>query len=154
MVYCRKVKCQYCGRKIDIRQLNKHETKCLLNPKNIKYCPVCSKAITSIYKTKTCSHACANTYFRSGPDHPNWSDACYTTTCFHYHKHECIICGETNIVEAHHFDGNKNNNKPNNFVPLCPTHHKYMHSRFRELIDKKVIKYKKDFEKSRSVAQG
>jgi len=67
------------------------------------------------------------------------------SSCFYYHKHKCIICDEINIVAVHHFDFNNKNNEPDNLIPMCPTHHQYMHSRFRELIDKKVIEYRQSF---------
>lgn len=44
-------------------------------------------------------------------------------------------------MEAHHYDGNKNNNAPENLVPLCPTHHRYWHSRFRYIIKKRIDEY-------------
>lgn len=45
------------------------------------------------------------------------------------------------IVEVHHFDGNNTNNTPENLMPLCPTHHRYWHSRYKELVYDKVVKY-------------
>lgn len=70
--------------------------------------------------------------------------------CFAYHEKKCIICSESLIVEAHHYDGNKNNNNKNNFVPLCPTHHRYWHSNYRYLIKKQVDDYVKKFKLSLS----
>ena len=93
----------------------------------------------------TCSHSCANTYFRSGINNPNWKENTYRTTCFLYHKKECIICGENKIVEVHHLDENNKNNSPNNLIPLCPTHHQYWHSRYKVEIEQKVIDYITEF---------
>ena len=77
----------------------------------IKECPVCQtkfEALKGHAKEKvTCSYACSNTHFRSGEGNPNWKNSTYRTTCFLYHKKECIICGEKNIVTVHHFDENK-----------------------------------------------
>lgn len=57
--------------------------------------------------------------------------------CFHYHKKECIICGENKIVSVHHYDENHKNNNPENLVPLSPTHHQYVRSKYKnEVIDK------------------
>jgi len=40
-------------------------------------------------------------------------------------------------VAVHHYDENHNNNNPENLVPLCPTHHQYVHSKYKnEVIDK------------------
>ena len=58
----------------------------------------------------------------------------YRVICFHYHKYKCIICGESNVVEVHHFDKDRDNFEKENLVPLCPTHHKYMHTEFESLI--------------------
>ncbi|MBU1111519.1 MAG: HNH endonuclease [archaeon] len=40
---------------------------------------------------------------------------------------ECIICGFNKIIELHHLDDNRDNNSPNNLIPLCPNHHKMLH---------------------------
>jgi len=58
-----------------------------------------------------------------------------------YHEKKCIICGEKKIVESHHFDCDKNNNDPANLIPLCPTHHQYFHSQYRDLVEKQIITY-------------
>ena len=100
----------------------------------------------------TCSHSCSNTYFRSGKNSPTYKtdeEVGYRTLCFRYHKKECIICKEDKIVEVHHLDENRENNKIDNLVPLCPTHHKYLHSNYRYLIEDKVNEYIKDFIKLR-----
>ena len=110
-----------------------------------KTCPVCGKTFNTLknfVKEKiTCSHSCANTYFRSGEDHGNWNEDTYRTTCFAYHDKKCIICGETNIVAVHHYDGNHENNDPKNLIPMCPTHHQYMHSKFRKTLNDIVDEY-------------
>ena len=106
-------------------------------------CPVCGKGIR--YRKsdprKTCSHSCANTYFRSGVNHGNWKEDSYRTTCFHFHKKECVVCGETKIVSVHHLDENHNNNSPENLIPLCPTHHQYWHSKYKGDIEGVVLAY-------------
>lgn len=121
------------------------------NYKNRKYriiskiCPICSKIFTTKHndpKSKvTCSHSCSNTYFRSGKANGNWKDDSYRSTCFLYHKKECIICGENKIVSVHHMDENKNNNSPENLIPLCPTHHQYFHSSYRNEVEPKILSY-------------
>lgn len=117
---------------------------------NIKICPVCKKHFTQRKGEKQkicCCTACANTHFRSGLNNPGYKKkANYRTKCFHYHKYECIICGEKNIVAVHHFDENHKNNDVTNLIPLCPTHHNYMHSKYKTLILDKVLAYKKQFE--------
>ena len=114
-----------------------------------KECPICGTKFNtskdSPREKMTCSHSCANTYFRSGINNPNWKENTYRTTCFLYHKKECIICGEDKIVEVHHLDENNKNNSPNNLIPLCPTHHQYWHSRYKVEIEQKVIDYITEF---------
>lgn len=71
----------------------------------------------------------------------------YQRICFTYHPHKCCICGEEKIVAVHHYDGNHFNNEPSNLVPLCPTHHCYIHSRFKNLIIDKVMEYIENFKR-------
>lgn len=61
------------------------------------------------------------------------------------HKKECIICGEKLIVDVHHFNLNHDDNRVENLVPLCPTHHKYIHSRHAHLITEKMNEYVTNF---------
>ncbi len=116
-----------------------------------KECPVCHKMFETRERhprEKTvCSHACSNTYFRSGENHGNWNGGLglrnyYQNVCFRYHKKKCIICDEDKIVAVHHFDANNKNHEPDNLIPLCPTHHIYYHSRFKDLVEQKIIDYR------------
>jgi hypothetical protein len=131
---------------VDHFRLNKHQIK---YERIEKVCPVCGKKFKEkkgCPKEKiTCSCKCSNTYFRSGKNHPNWSDDAYRTTCFLEHEKKCVICGEEQIVEVHHYDGNHSNNKIENLIPLCPTHHKYCHSRYIFDIIDKIDEYIKNF---------
>lgn len=138
-----KLKCKYCDEFKHVSSISRHENACNSNLANQKECPVCY----SIFSTKgtTCSYSCSNTYFRSGENNPNWKESSYRTTCFLYHKKECIICGEANIVEVHHMDEDKENNTPSNLMPLCPTHHQYYHSRFKDIVFDKIIQYQNSF---------
>ena len=117
-----------------------------------KICPVCGKEfyVPNYNKDKVCcSYACSNTYFRSGENNGMYDKATkYSTICFRHHQHKCCVCGEENIVAVHHHDGNHDNNDICNLVPLCPTHHQYWHSRFRNLIQDKVDEYVKNFIKN------
>lgn len=121
-----------------------------------KTCPICGNCFETKLghkKEKTvCSHSCANTYFRSGKLNPNYKNddelngvASYVIICFRYHEKKCVCCDEKNIVEVHHYDNNKKNNKPENLIPLCPTHHKYWHSKFRSLIRSIIDEYVENF---------
>ncbi len=125
--------------------------------KAIKICPVCKNEFSTLKDSKdekyTCSYGCSNTYFRSGPKNGNWKEEAYRTTCFHYHKKECVICKEKNIVEAHHLDEDSKNHSPENLIPLCPTHHQYWHSRFKSLVENKVLEYIKMWTEDSQLSQ-
>ena len=114
-----------------------------------KECPVCSILFTTQKghqrEKQTCSYACSNTFFRSGKNNGNWKEDAYRSTCFLYHKKECVICKEKNIVEVHHQDENHENNNPENLIPLCPTHHQYYHSCYRILILDEINEYIKNW---------
>lgn len=142
--------CQYCSKQIVLFGHKRHEQFCYLNPINIKLCIVCNTPIKNwtprkrngiIKQNVTCSYSCSNKHFRSGEQNGNWKQESYRSTCFLHHKKECVICNENYIVEVHHLDGNKNNNHPSNLIPLCPTHHRYWHSRYKKFIEQKVLSY-------------
>jgi hypothetical protein len=106
-----------------------------------KICPVCNTKFEVKLRNDpnqiTCSYSCSNVYFADRRSKPkNWKN--YRTICWKYHVKKCIVCGEDKIVEVHHMDENNKNNDPKNLVPLCPTHHKYWHSRHRDLVRPQV----------------
>ena len=137
--------CQYCENKFAKGNVKKHELSCYLNPLKLKLCIVCNKPIKNYKFNTTCSYSCSNTYFRSGPDHGNWKEDAYRSTCFNFHKKKCVVCGESNIVTVHHMDENNKNNKPENLIPLCPTHHQYWHSRYKSLVEEQINFYIKNW---------
>lgn len=135
---------------IDISHFDHGSSKRVIRTTKEKICPVCgAQFTTTINKSKkekeTCSRSCANSHFRSGKDHPNWSESAYRSTCFFNHEKKCIVCDEVNIVEVHHLDEDKKNNKPENLIPLCPTHHQYWHSKFKYIIEEQVYNYIKNW---------
>jgi hypothetical protein len=131
---------------INIGHLKKRISK---YEKIIKICPICGIEFETKIGNKeektTCSYSCSNTYFRSGILNPNWKDESYRTTCFDVHKKECIICGENKIVAVHHYDENKKNNSPENLIPMCPTHHQYVHSRYKNEVMDKINDFRNNF---------
>ena len=48
-------------------------------------------------------------------------------------------------MAVHHYDENHNNNNIFNLIPLCPTHHVYIHSEFKYLIQNIVDNYIENF---------
>lgn len=135
--------CVHCGKMVTHANLKRHEASCDKNPVNLKECPVCKTMHAK--KGVTCSYACSNTYFRSGVNNPNWKDDAYQTTCWHHHGKKCVVCGEEKIVEVHHYNEIHEDNRPENLVPLCPTHHQYMHSKYRDELSPIVDKYVEKF---------
>lgn len=90
-----------------------------------------------------CSRRCANSVGGRAKADKHHADhvASYTTVAWRYHEKKCVVCNEELIVAVHHLDENHENNDPKNLVPLCPTHHQYMHSRYRKLIKHNVDEY-------------
>ena len=105
-----------------------------------KICKRCSSEFTYVGRENTkafkqaqfCSRSCANSRVRKVTR--------YTSIAFKHWKKECVVCGEDNVVAVHHLDNNHKNNTPTNLVPLCPTHHQYMHSKYRAKIEDIVNK--------------
>jgi len=138
--------CPYCSRELRCNKntvvWKRHLDNCYLNPKNLKLCPVCDKPVKNWQETTTCSHSCSNTYFRTGENHGAWKGNDYVLICFRHHEKKCIVCEEKLIVSVHHFDCNHENNSPDNLIPLCLTHHKYYHSRYKHLVEEDINKYR------------
>lgn len=139
-----KKECTICGKSISLAGFANHKRAC----EKGKKCPICEIWFSG--KGTTCSRGCANSYFRSGLNNPNWKASGYRTTCFLYHEFKCVVCGEDKILEVHHFDEDKGNNEPENLVPLCPTHHQYFHSRFQGLIIDKIVEYIENWKNTNS----
>jgi len=141
-----KIFCIHCKKETTKGNIKKHETSCFLNPINTVLCKNCNDPIKNYKFSKgTCSRSCANTYFRSGVQNGNWGGERYQTICFTQHKKECIICKEDKIVAVHHYNEDHDDDRIENLVPLCPTHHSYMHSKYKNEIVERVDKYVEEF---------
>jgi len=132
-----KIKCEKCEREFGNNNFSKHVKVC----EGIKICPVCSNKHTKT--SVTCSYSCSNKFFRSGENNGNWKQEAYRSTCFQYHKKECVVCSENKIVTVHHLNENHSDNRPENLIPLCPTHHQYFHSKYRSEVEPIIIDYLK-----------
>lgn len=113
-----------------------------------KECPVCNKTFKPGTKEQvTCSYSCSNTHFRSGSNNGSYKAATknYRTRCFEVHDKKCVVCGEDKIVAVHHYDENHDNNDIENLIPLCPTHHQYVHSRYREEVQPTIDAWREEF---------
>ena len=93
-----------------------------------------------------CSRKCANSVGGKAKAIKYHYDevAHYTTVAWRYHEKKCIVCGEKRIVAVHHLNEVHTDNRPENLIPLCPTHHQFMHSRHRGLIQNQVNSYLRD----------
>lgn len=114
-----------------------------------KICPQCEEEFkvkdTEIGRgQQTCSYSCSNKYFREGRGNYN-SPEQYRKRCFNAYGKKCAVCDEQNVVEVHHLDRNRNNNVVENLIPLCPTHHMYMHSKFKEFIQEEVNQFIEEY---------
>ena len=65
----------------------------------------------------------------------------YRSICAQHHEMKCVVCDEDKIVAVHHHDCNHENNDPKNLVPLCPTHHQYVHSSYAPLVSEQIEAY-------------
>lgn len=93
-----------------------------------------------------CSRKCANSIggkAKAKKYHKD-NDVHYRTLAWRHHEKRCVVCGEDKIVAVHHYNGNHFDNNPTNLVPLCPTHHQYLHSQYKSEIIHIVDDYIKE----------
>lgn len=105
--------------------------------REVKLCPICSSEFETQIghprKKSTCSRSCANTYFRSGTNNPNWKDkggSNYRKIALQHYPPICNRCGWNKIpdvLQCHHIDRNRSNNDLTNLEILCPTCHQVDH---------------------------
>lgn len=92
-----------------------------------KICPRCKRLIP--LKAKGYCGGCYNTLFRLQQikDHNNKKYHNISSELYKRVTKKCIICGFDKVVELHHLDQRRSNNSDDNFVGLCPNHHKMIH---------------------------
>lgn len=132
----------------------RHDAKFGENKEFTVCCTGCDKEFTVVEREKLfpkkekyfCSRKCANSVGGTAKAKKYHYDevATYVTIAWRYHKRICLVCGEDKVVAVHHLNENHNDNRPENLVPLCPTHHQYMHSKHKVLIEHQVIEYVKN----------
>jgi predicted nucleic acid-binding Zn ribbon protein len=134
------VGCKFCKKDVICSNIKRHEINCYLNPDNLKQCLVCGSAIKNHKTSKgTCSRACSNVFFKNVRKRKTLIT--YRSICFDAHGKSCVVCGENKIVTVHHINENHNDHRKENLVPLCPTHHQYMHSRYKGEIQPFIDKF-------------
>ncbi len=116
------VKCECCEKMFIVKEREK------VFPKKEKY---------------FCSRSCANSAGGKAKALIYHSDetAHYSTVARRHHEKCCIVCGEDKIVAVHHVNLDHLDNDPKNLVILCPTHHHYVHSKFRYLVQPAIDSY-------------
>lgn len=125
---------------------------------NLKYfqvlCQSCNKSFTVREREKQfpkkekyfCSRSCSNSTGGKAKANKYHYDeiATYSTVAWRHHQRKCLVCGEERVVAAHHLNEVHSDNRPENLVPLCPTHHMYMHSKHKVVIEHLVNEYVKN----------
>jgi len=90
-----------------------------------------------------CSRKCANSTGGKAKA-KKYGYSSYRTICLKHHDFKCVVCGEHRLLDVHHVDESKANNDPKNLVLLCATHHRYWHSRYKDLVYQQVVDYVKN----------
>lgn len=159
------IKCDQCGKEVNKRpsqiktNLDKgrknyccNDCKKLGQFKGKLYnCGKCGKEIykspSDLKKSKSgevfCSKSCAcsfnNSLLRSRENSPNWKNGftLYTDYAYETYVKECAICGfnDSNALEVHHIDRNKENNNIDNLIILCSNHHSLVHRSSLEITE-------------------
>lgn len=89
----------------------------------------------SYRNSETCSHSCSNKHKRVKTNRAKKNKLPhYKEICFKTHGKKCWVCGEKKIVSVHHVNHKHYDDSPENLAPLCPTHHQYLHSRYKNEI--------------------
>ncbi len=143
--------CQESG--IDTSHFRKSGAK-KTTKREVRECLTCGQQFEcGFFKGKipkvTCSRRCSNIVFPRRKAASVVGANGYKRICFQYHGKKCIVCDETKIVAVHHVDGNHQNVNPENLLPMCPTHHQYYHSRYRNEVEPIMTEYLKKFSESR-----
>jgi hypothetical protein len=106
-------------------------------------CATCNKEITKrvseiqkvlnnrVYCSKSCATIMNNTLFKSGENHPLFKtgEGSYRVRTLRTRDNICADCGNTDerVLEVHHIDKNRKNNKDENLVIVCANCHKIRH---------------------------
>ena len=117
-IYCSK-KCSYEG--------SKKIVKCKFANCGKEIYKQPHKIKQSISGNVFCSHSCSSSYNNTFRE--KYSVNTYRRIAFEKYEHKCALCGwneDERILEVHHIDENRKNNKLNNLIILCPICHRYL----------------------------
>ena len=104
------VLCSYCGQKVE-----KFKSKLRNSRHNIYFCNrLCKEKAQQIGGLKIIQ-----------PSHYKDGRASYRKRAFRVLENKCSVCGYSikEVLEVHHKDNDRKNNKISNLDILCPTHH-------------------------------
>jgi hypothetical protein len=91
----------------------------------------------NVFCNRSCATIFNNTKFKSGINNSNFVDGhtSYRPKAFSSLISKCHFCEYDNekVLQVHHIDGNKLNNKITNLVIVCPTHHVEIHRGIRTM---------------------
>lgn len=92
----------------------------------------CKKCNKILYRLKSeirgeifCNNSCANSYNNNRTNTGKLNIHNYRQRALEFYGSFCHVCGYgiEEVLEVHHIDCNRRNNKIKNLVVLCPTHH-------------------------------
>ena len=121
--------CKYCNRNIHISQIRKHEKSCYLNPKNIKYCPVCGKIVKNFNRSNTCSRNCSNLFYS------------HKRKCFGIKTAVCIKCNKPVDIDIQSSCKNFICEDCKNNIYYCKTCNKKIISKVKRLFCNRTCMY-------------
>jgi DNA-directed RNA polymerase subunit RPC12/RpoP len=120
---------QYCSRECRVRATDSTSlVRCARCGQQVQKRRRDIDRVESVYCSRACANA-ANNARRRYDQHPNFTDGhtSYRQRAFDAHGQVCTVpgCGYANaaVLEVHHRDGNRRNNRIENLDVLCPTHH-------------------------------
>jgi HNH endonuclease len=85
----------------------------------------------NVYCSRSCSNSTNNTLFKTGENHPNYTNgrSSYRNRKLKESEKKCENCGIDNtcVLEVHHKDGDRSNNSIENLSLLCANCHLIEH---------------------------
>lgn len=133
-------KCLQCGTALRFAGRCRNATFCssvcrkAANAKPQIPCPHCGALFTPLSaRTRYCSRNCANlahsirmigqgnSHYTDGLSYAKWFDEMRPLIL--QRDKCCVVCGKTNFLHMHHVDHNPANNRRENLIMLCSTHH-------------------------------
>lgn len=145
------VRCVDCGHEYPM-----HTSTIMYRDNKLKACPNCSKPIvicdycgkefrkrrTEIERTERsyCSIQCRNRALNDARRVATLNN--YRKIAFANYEHKCAVCGwneDSDILEVHHIDENREHNEVGNLIILCPICHRKLTSKKYKLVGNEII---------------